>query len=61
MKIEHHPVDFHGLLKGYGRARLVPAPNVVGHSLDHLIGTWDETDAKHLLRTIRARVVRSRA
>ena len=28
-------------------------PNVVGHSLDHLIGTWDETDAKHFLRSIR--------
>ena len=42
MKIDHHPIDFHGLIKGDGRARLVPAPNVVGHSLDHLIGTWDE-------------------
>ena len=29
-------------------------PNVVGHSLDHLIGTWNETDAKHFLRTIRS-------
>jgi len=32
MNIEHHPIDFHGLIKGDGRARLVPAPNVVGHT-----------------------------
>ena len=29
-------------------------PNVVGHSLDHLIGTWDETDAKPFLSAIRS-------
>ena len=29
-------------------------PNVVGHSLDHLIGTWDEADAQHFLRAIRS-------
>ena len=29
-------------------------PNVVGHSLDHLIGTWDETDAKQLRGSIRS-------
>ena len=28
-------------------------PNVVGHSLDHLIGTWDERDVKHFLRSMR--------
>ena len=29
-------------------------PNVVGHSLDHLIGTWDETDAKQFWGSIRS-------
>lgn len=28
-------------------------PDVVGHSLDHLIGTWDEAEAKQFLSSIR--------
>ena len=29
-------------------------PNVVGHSLDHLVGTWDETEAKRFRSSIRS-------
>ena len=29
-------------------------PNVVGHSLDHLIGTWNKADATQFLKSIRS-------